>query len=265
MSLLSDLLFKKITSITKEQLAGVTCIKSMAFSSCNLLKSIELPDTVEKIDYSAFQNCISLESIKLGKNLSKILNGALLGCTALKEIDSKDINPYCLIDNIHISDTAWYSSQPEGTMLTMAKGLILVENKVSSTDFKIPDTVKNIASYGCSNHGSTLTSITVPDTVEMIQGSAFSSQSALTKITIGASVNRITGTIVPGNTVKDFIFRQPAGMVIDLPTPGDDTGMAYDKDAYSANVYTDNEYIRNYDWAKDNVTATFYSLSDAPT
>lgn len=45
-----------------------------------------------------------------------------------------------------------------------------------------------------------------------------------------------------------------------LPTAGSETGMFYVKSARNVTIYTDNEMIKNYDWATDNITPTFYHL-----
>lgn len=37
-------------------------------------------------------------------------------------------------------------------------------------------------------------------------------------------------------------------------------GFAYYKTAYTVNIYTDNEDIKNYNWSGDNITPTFYHL-----
>lgn len=52
---------------------------------------------------------------------------------------------------------------------------------------------------------------------------------------------------------KDYIFEQ-------IPS----SGLVKAKDAYNLNVYTDNEYLRAYDWAADNATVTLHPLSEAP-
>ena len=240
MSLLSDLLSKKLTSVTKEQLDGATMIKNAAFYNQANLVSLGIPYSVEYISINAF-----------------------IGCTALKEIDSDDMNPFCRMAYTSItsatvfSDTAWYKNHATGTIITMAKDQILIR---MGSDGVIPSTIKNIAPDSCLNSAS----FVVPDTVEMVQGYAFDGCSSLTKLTIGSSVREITGTISPGTGLKNLIFRQPAGMAVELPTPGNGTGLAYSKDAYSMNIYTDNEDIKNYNWSGDNVTATFYPLSSAP-
>lgn len=251
MSLISDYLSKNLTAVTKEQLSGANRIFNSCFYEHTKLKSIGIPYSVKVIEIDAFVNC-----------------------SALAEIDTDSMDPFCEINSvagrIAFFGTAWVNNQPANSMFTMANGQILVGNNISapSNGFVIPSTVKNIAGAACGrlsgSADSLFTSVVIPDTVEMIQRNIFEGQTSLTKITVGSGVRKITGLITPGTNMKEMIFRQPAGMTIELPTPGANDGMAYNKDAYSMNIYTDNEYIRNYGWSTDNVTATFYPLSSAP-
>ena len=61
-------------------------------------------------------------------------------------------------------------------------------------------------------------------------------------------------------TTKKAIFRQPKDVVVQLPEK-----LCYSKSAATIDVYTDNDSIKNYDWAKDNFTPTFHSLSELET
>jgi hypothetical protein len=86
---------------------------------------------------------------------------------------------------------------------------------------------------------SNFTSLTIPSTVQTIGASAFKNTTTLTTL----------------------IFEQPANMSLTLPTAGSSTGMGYCKSATQKTIYTDNLQIKNYDWASDNITATFYHLN----
>lgn len=272
MGLLQDLLLHKLTTLSKEQLNGVTRISAFAFSYQPLLKSIEVSDSVEYIGSAAFIGNTSLEKIVLGKNVSYIEKGVFDECTAVTEIDAENIKPETIIlSGLIFKDTVWHNNLPAESMITIANGSILYRNTIAkpSNGFEIPTTVTNLAPQSLRLYGDTadtnFTSAVIPDTVEIVQTSVFGGQSGLTQITIGSGVKKMTGTLTPHDKIKNLIFRQPAGMIVELPTAGTDgSGLGYYKDAYSMNIYTDNECIRNYDWAKDNVTATFYPLSEAP-
>lgn len=112
----------------------------------------------------------------------------------------------------------------------------------------------------------TMDPLIIPDSVETIGNSVFVNfTTRVTSITVGASVKTIgnsafkrsTGTVI----LTEVIFKQPATMTdITLPVAGSDTGMFYTKSATPLNIYTDNEIIKNYAWARDNITPTFYHL-----
>ena len=113
-------------------------------------------------------------------------------------------------------------------------------------------------------HSSKATQYTIPDNVEYVQRNPFANQYDLTKIVIGASVSKIEAVLVPHEKVTTLVFRQPQSLVVDLPSPGENTGLAYYKQSRDVTIYTDNDSIKNYGWATDNVTATFKPLSEAP-
>lgn len=270
MSLLQDLFSKNLVSLTKEQLKGATNIIEYAFYKQNLLTSVEIPDSVVNIGCYAFSGCSSLKKIVFGKNTSNIEMSCFDDCALLEDVDTAKMNnPYCYISGSScLTETPWYNNQPEGSMVTIANGQILIGNKIStpSAGFEIPATVKTLAGKSCALYGSTVdanfTHAIVPDTIEMTQGIVFYGHKNLTQITIGSNVHTMTSEFHdPANTTSltSVIFRQPAGMVVNLP----ESGLFDTKSSCSLNIYTDNEYIRNYDWAGDNITATFYPLSEA--
>jgi len=166
--------------------------------------------------------------------------------------------------------TPFVNNITAGSMLYMSNGRILVSHKISkpSTNLSIPDTVVNIASRALYKYSedTNFKKCVIPDTVEILGDNIFDEQSTLTSITVGASVRRIGVDLTPSNSVTTLIFRQPAGMYVELPPAGDGEfiGLAYNKNSRNVSIYTDNECIKNYDWATDNVTATFYPLSSAP-
>lgn len=85
----------------------------------------------------------------------------------------------------------------------------------------------------------------------------------LTEINIPSSVTEIGPKSFSPNTTPKFtkiVFNQPSGVQVEFPTAGSGYGAFYYKSAYSVSIYTDNESVKNYDWASDNVTATFYHL-----
>ena len=67
---------------------GVKNIGKEAFSECEKLKSVHIPNSVTTIGDYAFSDCIGLQSIKIGNGAKKIGEMAFNNCTALKFVSS---------------------------------------------------------------------------------------------------------------------------------------------------------------------------------
>lgn len=244
--MLNEVLLKTITSIKKDDLEGCEVIGPCRFYKCENLKSVEIPYCVKNIEGEAFAYC-----------------------TSLTDIDTDEMDPYCKINttsdlgNYPFLGSGIITNLPTDSVLLMANGKIMIYNTFTtpSKSLVIPDTVINLAAKACAGSDNNFKSFVIPDSIEIICDDVVTS-TVLTKITIGKSARYIGARLVP-KSVTTLIFKQPAEMEIELPTAGS-TGMAYDKDSRSISIYTDNECIKNYDWATDNVTATFYPLSEAP-
>lgn len=252
---LADLIARKVTALTASDLAGLERIKTAGLRECRSLKSVSLPSTVKEIATDAFFHCDALASLEVG------------------------VDPECVIEDVGDSSeltsetggscfrhTAWWTAQG-AVMLTSDDGRILLGNKVTDPTggYTIPAGVTNLAAKSLAAYSTsyTLTEAVIPDHVEMVQESVFSGHT-LSKLTVGSGVRRMLKGLTSGSQAMTLIFRQPAGMAVELPTPGDGTGLCYNKDSRAYTIYTDNEAIRAYGWSTDNVTATFYSLAEAP-
>ncbi|MCD7797769.1 MAG: leucine-rich repeat domain-containing protein, partial [Clostridiales bacterium] len=75
---------ESLTSVTIPD--SVTSIGGNAFSHCTSLTSMTIPDSVTKIGDSAFYNCESLTSVKIGDGVTEIGDDAFANCTSLIEI-----------------------------------------------------------------------------------------------------------------------------------------------------------------------------------
>ena len=60
------------------------------FRNCTTLKSIYIPDTIERIDEYAFDGCTNLETVRFSENLKQIYISAFRNCTSLKTLDFKN-------------------------------------------------------------------------------------------------------------------------------------------------------------------------------
>ena len=67
----------------QNQICPVTAIGDSAFSACNSLASVVIPDSITSIGNAAFSNCISLVSVTIGSGVSLIGDSAFQGCLSL--------------------------------------------------------------------------------------------------------------------------------------------------------------------------------------
>ena len=281
MSTIAEIISKQVTDVTIEDMANISRVAGGIFLECYKLKTISFPNTLKSIGYYSFSKCNNLQNFTLPDGLEAIENYAFDGCTSLtsikfpttimrinrhsfnkceniSSIDTSGMNWQCLCFE-NFQETKWFKDKLSG-LVTIADGQILVGTKSSSWG-TFPSTIKSLT-YGAFNIAG-LTEVKVPDTVQWIIGNAFSGSDTV-KVDIGAGVSKMMYYTMGNANIVTWIFRQPADMVLDLPKAGEGTGLGYDKDSRSITIYTDNESLKAYDWATDNITATIKPLSEAP-
>ena len=64
----------------------VTVIGEQAYTKCEKITSVKLPETIVTIERGAFSDCVSLSNINLPSSLVRIKSGAFYGCTSLTSI-----------------------------------------------------------------------------------------------------------------------------------------------------------------------------------
>lgn len=72
---------------------GITEIPKNAFSGCESLKSVVVPESVTNIGADAFSDCVSLTSISIPEGVTIIKSNPFLGCNNLTSMVVADSNP----------------------------------------------------------------------------------------------------------------------------------------------------------------------------
>ena len=205
----------------------VTSIANSAFSSCNNLGSITIPDSVTNIGNYAFSNCTGLTNIILPSALERIGDSTFFDCINLKSITlPKSIK--------NIEECAFYNCKSL-TEITIPNSVTNIGDKAfaycsSLTSVVIPDSVTNIgefAFYTCDS----LASVTLSNSVTCIRKNTFASCSKLASITIPNSVTGIeayafdgcsslASVVIPNSvtTIGDSAFYSCSGLTsVTLP------------------------------------------------
>jgi hypothetical protein len=150
-----------------------------------------IPDTVTAIGDGAFSGCSSLTAISVNPANPNYAsdNGVLLNKTrtTLIQCPGGYSGPYTIPDSVtSIGDGTFYS----GNFISFAEGAFY--GCTSLTSVTIPNSVTVIGTYAF--HGCTsLTSVTIPDSVSSIGSYAFEGCTSLTSVTIPGRVTSIGG------------------------------------------------------------------------
>ena len=139
-------------------------IESLAFSGCNNLSSVSIPNSVTMIGYQAFYGCSSLASASIPSSVTRIGYHAFQNCSSLTSVTIP------------------------GSLTTIERGVFYGCSNLSFVS--IPSSVTSIGSeafQGCSS----LTSISIPNSVTSIGSEAFQGCSSLTSVTIPNSMTTI--------------------------------------------------------------------------
>ena len=149
--------------------SSVTSIGNYAFTNCTGLRSITIPNRVTSIGPEAFFNCAKLTSVTIPNSVTSISASAFGNCKALQSISVEDGNTY-------------YSSQ-DGILYNYDKTTLIYcpTGKVGSVT--IPNSVTSIGGSAFSNC-TKLTSVTIPSSVTTIDRYAFNGCTKLTSVTI---------------------------------------------------------------------------------
>ena len=178
---------------------GVTAIGAGTFFECYSLTSVTIGDSVTSIGENAFGSCGALRSVVIGSGVTSIEKNAFIGCGILTSVYIKDIAAWCNISfgNNYANPLRW-------------RGKLYVNNELI-TELTIPSGVTSIGAYAFENCAS-LTSVTIADSVTSIGDRAFMGCESLTSIIF-------KGTIEQWNAIKKgeiWMYKLPGKAVVCL-------------------------------------------------
>ena len=175
-------------------------IGSAAFSKCEKLQSVTIPNTIRAIGQYAFAECYGMNTLTIGKGVKLIDDNALYDCNfSLKKTNfTGSIEDWCKIDlrtnpaayseNLYINDVLLTEVIIPSTIEEI-KPYTFHDNK-HITSVVIPNTVKRIGSWafrGCSS----LKSISIPDGVKHIEAHTFAFCDNLVSVRLSSNVTSI--------------------------------------------------------------------------
>ena len=172
------------------------CIGSNAFWSCNMLKSVNLPQSITEIKRDAFHGCSALEHINISENITAIGAYAFYKCKSLKEIYipagvTKLISVFegcgSLESIIVAENNSVFHSAGNCLIETETKKLLRgCHNSVIPSD----GSVKRLDNYSFDKCKK-LESIVIPDGVIEIYNNAFKQCANLKSVTIAKTVTYV--------------------------------------------------------------------------
>ena len=172
---IGDYAFRGCSSLTSVTIGnGVTSIGEYAFSGCGGLTSVTIGNSVTSIGSRAFSGCSGLTSITIPDSVTGIGYGAFAGCSGLTSIT-----------------IPFVGEKADGTGSTSFDYIFVY------SDYDVPESLKEViitggesiadgAFEGCTS----LTTVTIPDTVTTLGDNVFEGCTSLEKIIFKGTIEQ---------------------------------------------------------------------------
>ena len=189
---------ESITSLTLS--ANLQTIGDDAFNGCTALSShVILPDSLQSIGSGAFRTCTSIPSITLPASLQSIGNEPFNHCRSLTNLTVDANNSsFKSINNVLFNKSGTelhqYALGLTASSYTAPNNVETISDGAFSgsslQSITLPDTLHTIGNYAF-NSCTSLTSLTLPDSVESIETSTFNGCTSLSSLTLSSSLQTI--------------------------------------------------------------------------
>ena len=186
---------------------SITRIENYTFQGCEALSYIKIPESVTSIGNGAFQECRELSSIVLPDGVTSIGDRAFMECGHLSSIN---------IPKSLTSIGKYAFSFASVSSIELPESLTIIGDYAFSgselTDVTLPESIKGIE-RGTFEYCSSLKDIVLPMSVQYVSQEAFDGCYSLTNITMGYNITRID---------KNAFRNCPSLACVDLMAPDGD-------------------------------------------
>lgn len=177
----------------------INSLADHTFNGNETIVNLIIPDGYKYIGHFSFLECPNLETVYIGKDVQHIGELAFSGCPKLKYFKVSPDNQYfydkdgCIIEKESEKLVVANSNIPKGIRTI---GCNAYGGNTNISDVFVPDGVSAIQAYAFTR--STAEVVYLPDSLEIIEGAAFSMCSNLESIYIPDSVSNIEASIMYG-------------------------------------------------------------------
>ena len=196
------------TEVDLSGVADLTLVGRTTFGGCRNLKSVHLPDSVEKIEYSSFMKCYSLESFVVPPKVTELEKWTFSGCSSLASVTLNNLetigaqafskiaaaeldnaphpcSALAEIDLGKVTSIAEGAFQETGlTSVSLGSGSVGA-NAFMNCEALTSIDLGNVTEIGANAfRGTAVVDLTIPATVTTIGGNAFIDSTALEQVTM---------------------------------------------------------------------------------
>ena len=172
----------------------VTTIGYEAFRYCSSLTSVTIPDSVTSIGDYAFAKCSNLTSVTIPDGVTTIGVCAFRDCQSIASVTIPDnvttIGDGVFLSCYNLTEFKGKFAEDNGRILVVDGTLIAFAPSCGAKEYTIPDSV-TIIEMSAFRDCQSLTIVTIPESVTTIRNYAFYDCSSLTSVTIPDSATLI--------------------------------------------------------------------------